>query len=922
MPDVAHEASSSEQRSIPIDFTVLAIRVDRADARWLQVLRSDAPAQTQTLRLDSRSRLSVADLETVRDACNSRVVVVFGPSEQSLGDLARDIQPLTLVDVQELAALLVPGPSADPIAIAQRLSVQLDIDPRRRIDVTGVYTLYLALVDQMLRLDLGVLERVNQLSALLAWPLRPLMLEAERAVRRNWSTPLQERTPLSVSSIATLLRPVPEPLPASAKHRPVSLEDARRALSHGGAMAGEIDVFEDRPTQVEMLEAVVETFNESGQTIIEAGTGTGKSFAYLIPAVMFAHANNRHVVVSTNTINLQDQLFQRDLPRVIHALHADVRTAIVKGRSNYLCLRRWSQLLYADTLTEAERTLLIKTLIWLPRTETGDYSELSLTAEELQAWQRVNAIAEACTPTRCQYHRAGVCFVARARKLAEASHIVIINHALLLSDALNQAHVLPDYHHLIVDEAHHLEDEATSQLSWSITGREVKRHLDLLVDTPNGPGLLRQVFEILRRAGSSLVATYGDSEQAVRRCREGAEALLATLDVFLDQHGQRGDGGLLSTRITSASRAQPAWSHVEIAWDGFGRTLLHLGRQISQALGATEIYVGTREEASEIAAQLATEGAFWEMTRTQLQRAIGEEGADPVTWLTQNRADDVTINLAPLEVGDALNHRVFQSKECVILTSATLSTADSFTYVTSRLGLEDTRSLKVDSPFDYANAAMVVIPADMPEPNDPRYQRGVDWSVEEIVTAVRGRTLVLFTSYSQLRATHRGVQSALQRKGIQVLAQGIDSGSRDQLLEAFRTRQPAVLLGTASFWEGVDVVGETLSCVIMTRLPFSVPTDPVFQARSELFENPFGSYAVPQAILRFRQGFGRLIRSQHDRGAMVVLDRRTLSKSYGSRFLKSLPNAVLVTPQLTTVPGQLATWLSAPPETAPTPATA
>ncbi len=816
----------------------------------------------------------------------------------------------SLIDMTELAAVLLPGASFEVLGEDIPIDDRSSIDDALSVGATSLLAAFQRLYRHALELDAATLQLIVRLGSPTDWPLHPFFVEVERESRRSATGGIDGTGGINVAQLPTVTLPLPDPLPTTSRQNPIELAVARAALSGGGALAGSLEHFESRPSQVQMLETVTSVMNEGGHALVEAGTGTGKSFAYLVPAALYADQNNRRVVVSTNTINLQDQLFLKDVPRVLESLGLDIRAAVIKGRSNYLCLRRWWQLLTSDNHTEAERTLLIKTVLWLPHTQTGDKAELRLSSAEEQAWSRLSALAEACTPMRCQYHRAGVCFIARARRTAEASHLVIINHALLLTDTLNQAHVLPDFDHLIIDEGHHLEDEATSQLGWTVTGRELTRHLDTLLDSPSGPGVLRAALAVARQSGSALTVSYTDGDRSVQRCRSAVDELIVLLNEFLQNHGQVGDGGQVTLRLTEATRAQPDWSHVEIGWDGLARSLSGLALIISKVISALEQHTTEREDADEIAGLLSAEAGFWDLARTQLHRALGESGSDPITWLTRGRGDELSLSLAPLEVGETLARCIFGTKATVVVTSATLTTAGKFEYVRGRMGVGECTELRVASPFDYARTTLVCAPSDLPEPNQPNYQRSVEWVTERVVSRIRGRTLVLFTSHSQLRSTYEAIREPLNEQGILVLGQGVDAASRDALLETFRSRQPAVLLGTSSFWEGVDVVGETLSCVIIPRLPFSVPTDPVFQARSELFENPFREYAVPQAILRFRQGFGRLIRSQRDRGALLILDRRVLSKFYGSTFLRSLPEAKLDTGSGRRVAETIEQWLA------------
>lgn len=788
-------------------------------------------------------------------------------------------------DVLELASYVVPGLAANDLnAVANALGLnpaQTD-DPLSRAELA--IQLLLKLRERLAGLPTDTLGHLARLSVGLSDPLRSEFLEAERARRRDPAAEIAGQR----STLFTVPAEPPEPLGRSTRSRRIDVLAARAALQPDGSLARLIPAFEARDEQIRMLEAVTESFNAGGQALIEAGTGTGKSLAYLIPAALYAAANRRRVVVSTNTINLQDQLFHKDLPPVMQALGTPIRTAILKGRSNYLCLRRWLQLLSADRPSAAERSLLIKTLIWLPVTCTGDVAELRLGPGESEAWAKLAATTDACTPSRCSYHRASICFVARARRIAEASHVVVVNHSLLLVDLVNRTGTLPGFDHLIVDEAHHLEDEATTQLGWSASGRELYRHLDELRTSSGASSRLREATDMLRKAGATSAPSFGAVERSVSAAREALEDFISALRGFLAGHGQRGEAGQPIVRLTRSARSQPAWSQVEVCWGSFARVAQGLARQLTDLGSALELHASQGDESSEVVGFLEAELAFWSQTHQRLDGAIGNYADDTISWLSL-AGDDVSIRIAPLDVSESLERLLFGAKETVVATSATLTTEGRFNYIRDRLGLPDASELNVGSPFDYDRTTLVYLPSDLPEPDSPTYQRAVEQVIAAISEAIHGRTLVLFTSHSQLRATHHALRERFQAAGIGLLSQGLDGSSRARLLEAFKRDQPAVLLGTSSFWEGVDVVGEALSCLIIPRLPFASPGDPIFQARSELFEDPFRSYAVPQAVLRFRQGFGRLIRSQSDRGALVVLDGRIRSRSYGASFLRSLP---------------------------------
>jgi DNA polymerase-3 subunit epsilon/ATP-dependent DNA helicase DinG len=651
---------------------------------------------------------------------------------------------------------------------------------------------------------------------------------------------------------------------------------------------------------------------------VEAGTGIGKSLAYLLPAARYALRNNARVVISTNTINLQAQTMGQDIPSVQRLLsdgagQDELRAAQLKGRRNYLCLLRWANLRHASTLSEDEAKLLVRLLLWLPHTDIGDRGELRLSPGEEAVWNRLSAQQESCLAAPCAFVKDGSCFLLRARRRAEAAHVLVVNHALLLSDLAVGGGVIPEYQHLIVDEAQHLESEATTQFGFYAGEEDLAGLLDRV--SSRGGGLLNSLRNAARGLAAQLATTHellelaSQADDAVERARALLPDFFLRLAGFLRQQLQGVsdyDDRLLLTR---AMRVQPDWADVEIAWE-------NVSAGLGRVLSALEpLYTGLQQpDATSLLDHeaLLAETAELVQAGQTLRQGIGSivlrDDANTVCWLTQQRAGDVGLSSAPLRVADILEERLFSRKDATVLTSATLTAEDRFDYIRETLGLPEARELQLGSPFDYAQSTIVLVPQDMPEPNHAGYMAALQQALIGLARESRGRALALFTSHSGLRAANSGIKKALEEEQILVLGHNID-GSPRQLLQALREHPQTVVLGTASFWEGVDVVGEALSLLVMARLPFSVPSDPIFQARSELFDDPFNQYAVPQAVLRFKQGFGRLIRRKTDRGVMVVLDGRINSKSYGQAFLSSLPACTIHRVRLTQMPGLVARWL-------------
>ncbi len=868
------------------------------------------PAAALSFRIEALTGLSQADLERADPPAGvlSRLSSFIGGAPvvgQSIGLDVDHLRQAGLalanprLDTFELASLLRPGlPAYDLLSIAHHLGVLGEAPHRALPDAMLARSVFLALVDEAAKLGLDILGHVTRLTAPLDWPLKLVFAEAQRYRVREL---VSSGDPAQAGAGQGPLPPLQTPILADrlALHEqrvPLDTGTLEASLRPGGALESAIAGFEERPEQRAMLAEVARAFNDGEILLVEAGTGTGKSLAYLLPALTFSVANSQRVVVSTNTINLQDQLYHKDLPDLLAATGLPARIALIKGRNNYLCLRRWLSLLRADDLSAVERMFLIRTLLWLPRTATGDRAELRLTSGEEEAWGKVAAIVEACSPLRCPFHREGTCFVARARGAAESAHLLIVNHSLLLADVITGNQVLPEYRYLIVDEAHHLEDEATAQLSRRVTEREAARRLSALFEAAGGPsGLLPDVSSLLRRPGGvgpkseELARLIERGQGQVAAVRGGMHRLLEQLAALLHGRAKAGDGASVTLRISQGTRAQPAWSEIDVLWSEAGRDVLALQRTLTDLVGALEESRAEDDRLEAIVGELAGQAVYWDETRAHLTGVIAETRADKVAWLSLGQVGELGVNAAPLHVGDTLRDQLFGRRDAVVLTSATLTTEGSFRYLRGRLGLSEAREVVVGSPFDYRASTLVYLPSDGAEPYQPGYQRLVERVVLDVGTELRGRTLVLFTSHSQLRTTYSALRDTLDARKVILLGQRVDGSSRTRLLETFKSGQACILMGTSSFWEGIDVVGEALSCLIVARLPFAQPTDPIVEARSEQFEEPFTEYSIPQAVLRFRQGFGRLIRSKSDRGVMIVLDGRLRTRRYGRAFLESLP---------------------------------
>lgn len=632
--------------------------------------------------------------------------------------------------------------------------------------------------------------------------------------------------------------------------------------------------FEDRPAQRQMLLAVGDCLQRGGELMVEAGTGTGKTLAYLLPAAAMALAGER-VLVATHTVALQEQIRTRDLPLVERLLGRPLGAALLKGRSHYLCRAALDRFLAGSLVDDAALRFAAKLLVWSRWTRDGDRAGLFVAPDEEALWEAVSA--ERCEGAACGGGRTEgpACWLASARAKAAGARLLLVNQALLLADAELDGGLLPSCPHLVVDEAHHLEDAATRALGRRLQQGRTQAVLKPLLEG-GGP-----LTAFLQQAGPAAPALEG-RVAAARAAADGAGQETAAFFVELghalvEMAGGRGTRELL---LSPVQRRQPAWQALEGA-----------GERLWDSLGQVAAAIADLAEAGGVAGR-HLEASLRQLAELQadLDALLLRPRRDHVLWIAQDDHGPPGLRGAPLRVDQQLRDRVYRDRRSVILTSATLRAGDEGDFLRDRLGLAEADTLVLDAPFDLREALWVLAPRDMPPPPAPEYQAALDQAIVQVALGAQGRTLVLFTAHSALRRSYHAVRQVLGEAGIAVIAQGID-GQRHQLVQTFRRAEhPLVLMGTRSFWEGIDIPGEALSALIMARLPFDVPSDPVIKARAEGFEDGFNDYTLPQSILRFRQGLGRLIRSRRDRGVAVILDSRIHGRGYGSSFQDALPD--------------------------------
>ena len=642
------------------------------------------------------------------------------------------------------------------------------------------------------------------------------------------------------------------------------------AFAPDGALARALPDFEPRSGQVEMAAAVARVFERGGVLLAEAGTGTGKTLAYLVPAIL----KRERVLISTGTKNLQEQIYFKDIPALRQALDVPFTAAYMKGRANYLCLHKLDQLNDGVGLA-ANDVFLPIVREWSGRTQSGDRAELQELPEDVGFWNDVAATADTCLGTDCP--RYDDCFVTRMRQRAAEADVVIVNHHLLCADAsVRQSkfgEVIPACSRAIVDEAHQLEDVATQYFGFSVSNYRIEE--------------LARDAERLAAAAAIAGRARDDIDKAIDALRDAARGFFTDL-----AFAHRGDGrGRSEERIratpASLGEASDAAARLTGALNVVEATLalMTAGRPNADAADGRD---PDQDQAEDFAALAGRAGTLRDELRFLLR--VNDDG---YVYFVEFRGRGVFLRAAPIDVSTIVHDLLLDKMHTVVLTSATLTVEGSFEYVRTRLGIRHADEIRLASEFDFARQAILYLPPRMPDPRSDTFAVAASREVIEILKRTRGRAFVLFTSYATLRSVQALAEMALDYP---IFVQG--TAPRSQLLNQFRATANAVLFATSSFWQGVDVAGDALSCVIVDKLPFASPGDPITAARIDAIRarggDPFGEYQVPLAILTLQQGLGRLIRHRRDRGVLAVLDPRLRTKGYGRRFVASLPPAPIV----------------------------
>lgn len=823
-----------------------------------------------------------------------------------------------VVDTFDLAAVLFPTFSRYNLgALAQYLGIILRNAHRALDDARTTSSVYNKCLEKARSLPLHlVAEMVNQSEELLwgaTYPFKQILRESQKTLIAP-----------SVSDMPFYLGNFMEDLPATQRNiqpqgsnLPLNADEVVSYFEAGGPLARSFSNYENRSQQIAMTRSVSQAFSEGYHLMVEAGTGTGKSYAYLLPAALWAISNDTRVVISTNTINLQDQLSKKDIPELAKVLDRQLNAVVLKGRGNYLCPRRFENLRAHGPASVEEMRVLGKLLVWLYEGGKGDRNEITLTGPvEREVWSRLSAEDDICTGETCVSRMGGACPFFQAHQRAQQAHLIIVNHALLLADVATGSRLLPDYQYLIIDEAHHLESATTNALSTRVTEAELVRLLRELGGSNSG--MLGQLATQLKSTlKPSDVATLNNALVRLDTLAFDFATLLRAFFQALDEFMMYARDGQpvplygQQQRILPATHTVPNWEPVEMTWLLAAEKMAGISDQVTTLINS--IIAGMGDGAEEIADTISNvSSVFRDLVESvkKINELVTKPDTDFIYWIeiTPNR-NQLVLQIAPLQVGALMERYLWHEKESIVLTSATLTTNEGFDYLRSRLNADEADELVLGSPFDFENSALLYLVNDIPEPNNPgAYQRAIENTLIRLARATQGRLLALFTSYAQLKKTSAAINQPLAESGIDVYEQG-EGASASTLLEIFKSSDRAVLLGTKSFWEGVDIPGEALSALVIIKLPFDVPSDPIIAARAETYEDPFNEYHLQEAILRFRQGFGRLIRTQQDRGIVVLLDKRILSKKYGRFFIESLPHCTLKHGTMQDLPAVAKSWL-------------
>ncbi len=772
-----------------------------------------------------------------------------------------------LYDTLQLSMILLPGLASYSLdTLGRTLKLGHEHKHRAMGDTVACMKLFRILEDRISDIDENTLIKIHALLERSDWNLREIFID-EQGSRSSGTRSPSRQSKMDKTKAESL-----------SYHQ--TAEELLQVYSPKGKLSTILQNYETRPSQQHMTELIMDALSHDKKELIEAGTGVGKTMAYLLAAIHYSLREQKKVVVSTYTHNLQEQLLKKDVPLLQKLFEpSQFKIALVKGRRNYLSYRRLELLMEKDFFTDPEVTLIIKILLWLTWSQTGDLDELSFVGKEYTMLDEICCAEYACSHDDPEFKNA--CYLMKARQNAFNADIIVINHALLLQDSTATTPILPEYQHLIIDEAHHLEKVATDAFTVVLAFHsfhrpfdKMKKSLDALNKYLKDAQLMNEL-QIVKQATDQLISRI--------------EIFFGLVGIFLEKN--LGPEHFNQLNLSKADLMSKEWLQAKEA----GKLVAEAARVILEKLSQIHETFGSQGGI----AWKEVKGHMYECEKkvADLKSVLESDDAsfEQMTWISKSFEDNVVIRRSPVDVGPTLNSVLWNAKSSIILTSATLRTDQTFDFIRDQLGIDQTFTEAVlPSHFSYPDQVKIIIPEDLPEPATEGYFLACADIIKNIILANGGRTLVLFTAKKALSATFYKVAPELKKMGITVLGQQI-TGGRGKILEHFKDEPgTSAIFGTQSFWEGVDLQGDDLNCVIIQKLPFDPPDDPMVAARSKKYRDPFNQYQLPKAILKFKQGFGRLIRSSTDTGSIVILDTRIIQKKYGHQFLEALPEGIQI----------------------------
>lgn len=797
-----------------------------------------------------------------------------------------------ILDTQKIVAMAYPTLDSHKLgSIAKYLKLDTGSSHRALDDAKVTAQVFIKVMENLAELDLPVIMGIKRLIQSTHFPIKDYVEMLYRVKSERLSLDEKAQANHWGNVVHSFYRLKDLNHLDQEKEEMISLDSdgLEKMIQTGGELNREMKRFEDRPQQIEALQWIVKAFNDQEHLLLEAGTGTGKSLAYLIPAIYYAVQNQTCVVVSTRTKNLQDQLIEKDVPLLQSVLPFDFNALVIKGRENYLCIRKMERTVrdIEGEGSESEKFNAVPLLTWASQTEHGDLNELhSSTYKTFH--NRIKSQAETCLNEKCAYFKR--CFALSRKRESKKAHLIITNHALLFKDSASENNLLPAYQHVILDEGHAIFETAADAFSIDLTQGSVAEPLrrfpvELMDD------VMVSNYERIRSNNIQFFSVLKDLVESEQSSVRGKQKII---DEGLKQHS--------------------LWKVLDLVKLDWFRSMEAYAHYASKKLEELD----DEHQRNSIQQVLSALKQIKHQVETALQ--FQDNFISWIEMTTEKEPFRIHLNCAPIEVGSLIQQHLFATKKSVVITSATLRTSDGFDFFTRQLGLHDNPDLNVNqqvvgSPFEYEKQVLFCVPQDIAHVSeDKQYVQDMVQFFENLFEVCKGKTLILFTSYQMLQSVYSKLRVSLEKRGFHLLCQG-KHGSRRAILNRFRECEKGILFGTDSFWEGVDI--QDLSCVVIHKLPFAVPTDPLYMARMEkisaLGGNAFMEMALPQAVMKFRQGMGRLIRSRHGHGAVIVLDRRLVEKNYGSAFFKAIPKCQTQIGSQQEVLQAVEAWLSSKP---------